>query len=239
MKRKLGLLVIVVLLLAGCSSYERAQVPPKVTIGGGNTVAVLFFDNFTSDYAISREVEQQLVEKLAEYYRVLDPIETEWAVVRLNLLRGESPSPDQVIRLGQMLGVDAVIFGEVSGYFAPITQTPPYRNEKTRVTQSGQLEYQWEMMQNTSVMVSFSGRVMETRSGNTIYRQRAEGEASRERKDVIDWLPEGKQPNKWFIPGPNNYDVPDTRKYALRQAINQFTTDLMPTYVWNKVDKVE
>lgn len=84
------------------------------------------FDNFTDDYAISHEVEQELVKTLSGYYRVLPPAEVEWALVRLGLLRGQSPDPNQAIRLGQMLGVDALVMGEVSGYFQPVTQTPPY-----------------------------------------------------------------------------------------------------------------
>ncbi|HBN96118.1 MAG TPA: hypothetical protein DDZ66_07440, partial [Firmicutes bacterium] len=126
MKRRLGFLVLVALLFVGCAGYEREMVPPKVTVGGGNTVAVLFLDNFTGDYALSHEVEQQIMKTLSEYYRVISPEEAEWALVRLGLLRGQSPNRDEAIRLGQMLGVDAVVMGEVSGYFAPVTQTQPY-----------------------------------------------------------------------------------------------------------------
>ena len=237
MKRKLGLLVIVALLLVGCASYERELVPPKVTVGGGNTVAVLFFDNYTDDYAISHELEQKLLRTLSEYYRVLDPAETEWALVRLGLVRGDTPNRDEAVRLGQMLGVDALILGEVTGYFAPVTRTQPYSTQRQRQNAQGKLEFEWETTQNTRVMVSFNARVVETRSGNVIHRQRAEGESFRDRKESVGWFVAGQQPKSWFLPGTNKIDVPDVREAALRQAANQFTADLMPTYVWHKVEQ--
>lgn len=238
MKRKLGLLVLVALLLAGCSTYERVLVPPKVSVGGSNTIAILFFDNLTDDYALSYEIEQQLSKGLSSFYRIIEPNEAEWALVRLGLRRGQTPSPDEVVRLGQLLGVDAVLFGEVSGYFAPITQTPPYI-ARNRTNDKGQKEYQWEVSQNTRVMVSFTGRVMSTRGGNVIYRNRVEGEDSRDRKDVIlpDWFPEGKQPSAWSVPRPTSADIASTRQAALREAADQFIADLLPTYVWRKVEE--
>lgn len=234
MKRKLGLLVLVALLLVGCASYERAMIPPRVTVGGGNTVAVLFFDNFTSDYGISHEVEQQLIKTLSEYYRVLTPQETEWALVRVGLMRGQSPDRDAAIRLGQLLGVDALVMGEVSGYFAPLTQTQPY--PATEAIRSGVKGFDWEIGQNTRVMVSFTGRVMDTRGGNVIHRVRAEGEYSTNTKKTIGWFRDGEKPGFWNTPAPHNNDIPYVRQTALRNAVSQFTNDLMPTYEWHRVD---
>lgn len=212
------------------------MVPPKVNVGGGNTLAILFFDNMTDDYALSYEVEQQLSKKLSEFYRIIEPIEADWALVRLGLRRGETPNPDQTIRLGQMLGVDAVLFGEVSGYFAPVTQTPPYI-ARNREDKTGKMEYQWEISQNTQVMVSFTGRVVDTRSGNVIWRNRVQGESSSDRKEILSpqWIPEGKKPDIWFIPRPDQRDVPSVKMSALREAVSQFTADLLPTYVWRKI----
>ena len=156
MKRKLLLLVVLAALLSGCAGYQRVQHPPRVNLG--STVAVLFFDNFTDDYAISHEVEQELVKTLSGYYRVLPPAEVEWALVRLGLLRGQSPDPNQAIRLGQMLGVDALVMGEVSGYFQPVTQTPPYPTGREMIDERDNKLYQYEYVENTQVMVSFTGR---------------------------------------------------------------------------------
>ncbi len=234
MKRKLGFLVLVALLLVGCASYEREMIPPRVTVGGGNTVAVLFLDNFTSDYGISHEVEQQIIKTLSEYYRVITPQESEWALVRLGLMRGQSPDRDAAVRLGQMLGVDAVIVGEISGYFAPLTQTQPYpAKEAIRGNVKG---FDWEIDQNTRVMVSLTARVMETRGGNVIHRVRAEGEYSTNTKKTIGWFRDGDKPGFWNVPAPHNNDIPYVRQTALRNAVSQFTKDLMPTYEWHKVD---
>lgn len=238
MKRKLGVLVILALLMAGCANYERVMVPPKVSIGPGKSVAVLFFDNLTDEYTISYEVEQQLVRTLGGYYRVLEPAETEWALVRLGLLRGEMPNSDQAIRLGQMLGVDAIVFGEVSSYYTPITQTPPYIIANRTNPTSGKRENRWELMQNTRVMLSFTARVVNTHSGNMVHRQRVEGESARDRKVALfdKWLPDGQKPSAFFLPKPDRFDIPDQTKYALRQAVEQFSADLLPTYVWLKIE---
>ena len=234
MKRKLGLLVLIALLLVGCANYEREQLPPKVTIGGGNTVAVIFLDNFTDDYSISYEVEQRIVQTLSEYYRVVGPEETEWALVRLGLLRGQSPSRDQAIRLGQMLGVDALVMGEVSAYFAPITQTEPYM-AKQRVVKD-RTEFEWEVAQNTRVMIGFTGRVMDTRSGNVIHRLRTEGESAVDTKRAIGWFRQNEKPGFWSVPSPHKNDIPSVRQSAIRQAVSRFVQDLMPTYHWVRVD---
>ncbi|NLL48019.1 MAG: hypothetical protein GX249_05495 [Firmicutes bacterium] len=234
MKRKLVFLVLIALLLVGCSGYERTMIPPKVQVGGGNTVAVLFFDNFTSDYVVSHEVEQEMIRILSQYYRVIGPDEAEWALVRLGLLRGESPNRDAAIRLGQMLGVDALIMGEVSGYFAPVTQGQAVPTRES-YNNKGVKGYDWEISQNTRVMVSFAGRVMDTRSGNVIHRVRAEGEASTDSKKTIGWFPDGQRPGFWQTPSPHNNDIPYVKQSAIRNAVSQFTRDLMPTYEWIKV----
>jgi hypothetical protein len=234
MKRKLGLLVLVALLLVGCSSYERVQIPPKVSVGGSNTVAVLFLDNFTDDYAIPHELEQQIIRNLSAYYRVISPEEAEWALVRLGLLRGQSPNRDEAIRLGQMLGVDALVMGEVSAYYAPITQMQPYMAKERE--EKGVKGYEWGIDQNTRVMVTLNGRVMDTRSGNVIHRLRAEGESSTTTKKTIGWYRVGDRPGFWDTPAPHKNDISYVRESAVRQATSQFTQDLMPTYKWVKVE---
>ena len=237
MKRKLLLLVVLAALLSGCAGYQRVQHPPRVNLG--STVAVLFFDNFTDDYAISHDVEQELVKTLSGYYRVLPPAEVEWALVRRGLLRGQSPDPNQAIRLGQMLGVDALVMGEVSGYFQPVTQTPPYPTGREMTDERGNKLYQYEYVENTQVMVSFTGRVMDTRSGNVIHRLRVQGQSSSERKEILryprEWWPANRRPTTWDLPAPSYSQVPWVRQNAIREAISQFTEDIMPTYTWEKV----
>lgn len=234
MKRKLGLLLIIAFLLAGCSSYQREMVPPKVDLGSSRRIAVLFFDNLTDDYPLVYEVEQRLHDQLGEYYRVVDPREADWALIRVGLRPTETPSAEQARRLGELLQVDALVFGEVSGYFEPILQNRPAIT-KTEKMEDGKIRNFYEISQTTSVMISFTGRVMSTRSGNIIYRARAQGEESFERKDPLGWYPEGKEPKAWDIPSPSRRDVPDVRHAALREAVAEFAEDLLPTYVWRKV----
>lgn len=240
MKRKLLIvLVLAAAVLTGCAGYERVQHPPKVTVGGNNTIAVLFFENVTDDYAISHEIEQEIVSTLSGYYRVLQPSEVEWAIVRLGLLHGQSPDRNEAVRLGQMLGVDAIVVGEVSGYFQPVTQTPPYPTGRTTTDDRGNTLYQYEYLESTKVMVSFTGRVMDTRTGNVIHRLRVEGQSTSDRKEIIrwprEWWPADRKPTTWDLPAPSHANVPYARQSAVRQAVSQFTADLMPTYTWEKV----
>lgn len=237
-RRLLLLLVLAAVLLTGCAGYERVQHPPRVTVGGSNTIAVLFFDNLTDDYAISHEVEQEIIQTLSGYYRVLPPSEVEWATVRLGLMRGQAPDASQAVRLGQMLGVDALVVGEVTAYYQPVTQTPPYPTGRTMI-EGGRTLYQYEYMENTKVMVTFTGRVMETRSGNVIHRMRAEGEHSSDRKEILrwprEWWPADRKPSSWDLPQPSYAQVPYARQNAIRHAVSVFTEALMPTYTWERV----
>lgn len=236
MWRRWILLALVVVLLSGCAGYERITVPPKIDLGGARSLAILFFDNYTDDYGLSYAVEQQLQRRLSKNYRVLEPAEAEWALARLKLPRGVMPTADQAVRLGKLLEVDALVVGEVSAYFAPVTQHPPYIS-KTRIVDDGKREHQWEISQTTIVMVGFTGRVMSTRTGNILYLDRVQGEATKVRKDPLGkkWYPEGEEPDRFFIPRLSTADIPPTRAAAINQAVDQFSADLLPTSAWRRI----
>ncbi len=236
MWRKLTLLTVIMVLLSGCANYERTVVAPKEDLGGASSIAVLFFDNYTDDYGIAYEMEEQISRKLSEHYQVVEPVEAEWALVRLGLRRGVMPTPDQAVRLGKLLRVDALLVGELSAYFAPVTQTQPYIS-KTRTNEEGEQEVRWEISRTTMAMVGFSGRILSTRTGNVIYRERVEGENTIVHKETVGhkWYPAGKRPDRIFIPRVSNVDVPAARAAAVNQAANRFTADLLPTYVWRRV----
>lgn len=236
MKGHLVVLLLFTLLLASCSTHERVMVPPVVTVEG-DTVAVLFFDNLTNEYDLAEEVEQSLVRALEGYYKILEPAETEWALTKVGLRRGVMPTSEQAIKLGKLLAVDALVFGEISGYFAPVTLMPPAIVE-TRDGKDGK-EYRWEMAQNTRVMVGFTGQVIDGYSGNVIHHLRVEEESSTEREISLfqEWQPEGKQPDSFFAPKPNKLDIPGQRKSAVKDAVTKFTANLLPTYVWRKIAK--
>ncbi|MFY9494129.1 MAG: hypothetical protein GX101_09650 [Firmicutes bacterium] len=234
MKRKLVLLLFVAVFLVGCSSYQREMVPPKVDLGSSRRIAVLFFDNLTDDYALVYEVEQQLVEQLGVFYQVTDPREADWALARVGLRPTEAPSAEQARRLGELLGVDAVIMGEVSGYFEPINQTPPYI-VKTRETEDGKIENLYEVTRTTTVLLSFTGRAISTKSGNMIYRERVQSEKVVNSKVSLRWFPQGKEPTAWDVPTKSRIDVPEARRAAVHDAVAQFVEDLLPTYVWRRV----
>ncbi|NLJ79401.1 MAG: hypothetical protein GX335_00025 [Firmicutes bacterium] len=238
MCRKLALLIFIVVFLSGCAGYERVKVPPKIGLEGAEKIAILFFDNYTADSALPRQLEQELKHKLARQFQILEPAETAWALSRLGLSRGDLPNFKQAVRLGKLLEVDALLVGEVTSYFAPIRQSAPYIS-KTRVLDDDSREYQWEISQTTIVMVGFTGRVISGRTGNVIHLDRAEGEATKVRREFLGrrWYPEGKEPDQFFLPRVSERDLFEVRASALKQAVDQFTADLLPTWAWRKTDQ--
>ena len=191
MRKGIGLLLLAALLLSGCSNYERHEVPPKVYVGDSRRIAVLFFDNLTDSPALAYEVEQELCAQLSSYYSVTEPREADWALARLGLRPTQVPTVEQAQRLGRLLDVDALLFGEVSGYFEPILQTPPYIVEDKHTAEKGD-ENRWELAQTTQVMLSFTARLMSTRSGNIIYLERVQAEEDKERKIPLDSTPRAR-----------------------------------------------
>ncbi|HHU62514.1 MAG: hypothetical protein QM401_01490 [Bacillota bacterium] len=235
MKRKLTFLLLIAILLTGCFGRERVMVKPRVDMGA--KVAVIYFYNFTDEPMITKDVEDALVLGLSDYYQVVKPIDAERALIDLGLRRGEEPTAKEIVRLGKKLNVDSIVYGEVTGYFEPIT-TLPVSVIETRVNDDGENEYKWQAGQVTQVMISFSGKVMETKEGRVVYRNRVKGEKEYTSTTTLRpiWWKEGKTPDAWDIPRTHRKDIPDARKKALKQAINQFTADLMPTYVWKKIE---
>lgn len=229
---KLGLLLVVVTLLTGCFGRERVMVPPKVDLGGAESVAVIYFENYTDQPNIAYDVEEAIAAKLREYYYVADRSEVEAALAELGLRRGLVPTRDEIWSLGRILDVDVIVTGEVGFYFEEVVQNPP---RIARLTENG-TKAVWEVIQRTMAVVNFTGRVVDARSGNITYSRRSEGESSETRHTELAWYKPDEAPSWVLIPNPSRIDLPSTRSRAVARASDQFTADLLPTYVWQKIE---
>ncbi|NLJ74391.1 MAG: hypothetical protein GX331_05295 [Firmicutes bacterium] len=230
---KLHLLVVLMgaVLLTGCAGHERVMVPPKADLQGAESVAVLYFDNETREPVVPYEVEENIAQRLSTYYRVADQAEVDSAMTRLGLRRGMVPTRDEIIRLGRLLNVDAVITGEVIFYFDDVSQSEAYMIEADLENEL----FRWEISQTTKALVSFTGRVINTRSGAIMYSRRVQGEGESISKSDLGWLKKDKKPDPFWYPSISRFDIPSVRSQAVRDAGDQFSAELLPTYVWRKV----
>jgi len=226
-------MLVFIVLLSGCFGRERVMVPPKVDLGGAESIAVIYFENYTDQPNIAYDVEEKVAGKLREYYYVADRGEVERAMAELGLRRGLVPTRDEILRLGRMLDVDAIVTGEVGFYFEEVVQNPPHI---ARLYEDG-AKAVWEVVQRSKAVVNFTGRVLDARTGNIIYTRRAEGESSEFRHTTLSWTKPDEAPSWVLIPSPSKQDLPHVRSRAVSQAGDQFTADLLPTYVWMKVEE--
>jgi len=230
---RLSMLLVVALLLTGCFGRERVMVPPKIDLGGAESVAVIYFENYTEYPGAAYDIEERIGEKLREYYYVVDRGRVESALAELGLRRGLVPTRDEIRRLGRMLDVDVIVTGEVVSYFEEIVQDPPYIAKLSE----DRTKAEWEVKQRTHVVLNFAGRVLDTRSGNIIYSRRVQGEASETQKTRLSWTKPDEAPSWILIPNPSRTDLPSARTRSVNQAVDQFTADLLPTYVWRKIEE--
>jgi len=232
---RLALVVVMIaaVLLSGCFGRERVMVPPRVDLGGAENLAVIYFENYTDDPSIAYDVEERIASKLRDYYFVVDRAEVDRAMAALGLRRGIVPTRDEILRLGRMLDVDAIVTGEVGFYFEEVVQNPPYI---ARLYEDG-TKAVWEVLQRTKVVLNLTGRVIDARSGNILYTRRAEGEADESRKTTLSWTRPDQPPSRVLVPSATNADIPSSRARAVSQATDQFSADLLPTYVWVKVEE--
>lgn len=230
---KFGVLFAAVLLLTGCFGRERVMVPPKVDLGGAESVAVIYFENYTEYPGAAYDIEERIGDELREYYYVVDRGRVESALAELGLRRGLVPTRDEICRLGRMLDVDVIVTGEVVSYFEEIVQDPPYIAKLSE----DRTQAEWEVKQRTQVVLNFAGRVLDARSGNIMYSRRVQGEGSETKVTRLSWTKPDEAPSWILIPNPSRTDLPTVRTRAVTQAVDQFTADLLPTYVWRKIQE--
>ncbi len=115
--RNLLTMVAATLVLAGCARH-RTYGNQNMDFASIKTVAVLPFWNLTKDNLAADRVRDVFANMLlaTEAVYVLPTGEVQRAVSRSNLSSPFNPSADEVMKLGSLLKVDAVITGVVREY---------------------------------------------------------------------------------------------------------------------------
>jgi hypothetical protein len=112
-----GVITLTLILLAGCAT-EDVFLDPNMDFGSLQTIAVLPFENLSTDDFAAARVRDAFANMLlatgAVY--VLPPGEVARGLGTLGRFPREGPSSDQIKRLAAVLEVDAVITGVVSEY---------------------------------------------------------------------------------------------------------------------------
>jgi hypothetical protein len=109
-----GLLV----LLAGCASNGTTYFDQVMDFGAVHKVAVLPFENLTPDKQAADRVRDVFMGKLleTEAVYVIPPGEVARGVSRAGVKTASAPSAEEVVKLGTVIGVDAVITGVLKEY---------------------------------------------------------------------------------------------------------------------------
>jgi len=106
--------------LAGCGAPAVSYIHPDVDFGFMERAAVVPFLNLSQDALAGNRVQSIFLMELLEedVLTLVDPRETDAAMRNLGLSPGTELSPQQAVRLGSELGVQALFFGVVEEYDA-------------------------------------------------------------------------------------------------------------------------
>jgi hypothetical protein len=147
--RHLKIFVILsVFLLMSCATSSRdVYIDPNMDFGAVKTIAVMPFVSLARDPVVADRVRDVLINRLlatgAVY--VLPVGEVARGVVRVEIQNPSAPSPEEVVKLGGILKVQAIITGTVREYGEVRSGTA------------------------TSNMVSVSLRMIETQTGKIVW----------------------------------------------------------------------
>ncbi|MFB3885112.1 MAG: penicillin-binding protein activator LpoB [Thermodesulfobacteriota bacterium] len=116
-RRRVGLLLM--LILAGCAASQQATyVDPNMDFGAIQTVAVMPFTNLARDPVVPERVRDVFINKLLATgtIYVLPPGEVARGVARAEIATPATPSPEEVVKLGGIIKVQAIFTGVVREY---------------------------------------------------------------------------------------------------------------------------
>jgi hypothetical protein len=111
-------LVVALSILAGCAAAPIHYVNPDVDFGFVRRVAVVPFQNLSADRYASQRTESVFQAELLSYegIEVLDPGEVLGVWNELRFGADVVLTPQQIVTLGERLGVDALFTGSVEEY---------------------------------------------------------------------------------------------------------------------------
>ncbi len=224
-KRMLPLFVFLTLplFLSGC---KQVMLEPEVDLRKLGRVALLEFDNLTSDYGISREATTLLAEELSQLSG-LDLIEPRFGD---SLFSSRAASEGDVGQLARSLGADTLLLGAVTYYFEDVYLEPPRRvliDKKKEI-------HRWELRQEINVEVGISLQLV-SKERRVLFSRQATGKATRFKTIELPWPGDSKYlPPFTSIPSPDRRQIPTLRREALRDATKKLASNYLPqfTYTW-------
>lgn len=230
----LPIILLLVLFAAACNgNREKVILPPEAPMVDIHRIAVVTFDNYTSDPGIGRLAQDHVIRILDDsgQYQVIDPIVTSAIIAEMGIEPQQLASPETAKEFGSRINADAIIMGEVLYYHESTTVLPPscFNCRSEGKTPS------WSTTHRTEVSTSMRARVIKTQTGAIIWTKSTEGKEQTNR--YID-LPHKEQdaPPPTLIPAPDTRDIPRTREASVLKAVREFTKDLLPREIWVRVE---
>jgi hypothetical protein len=112
------LFVLIAVFFCGCAAAPDVYHDPNMDFGAIQTVAVMPLANFARDNMTAERVRDVLINKLlatgALY--VLPTGEVARGVAKAEIVNPTAPSPEEIIKLGALIKVQAIITGAVKEY---------------------------------------------------------------------------------------------------------------------------
>jgi polysaccharide biosynthesis protein PelC len=118
------LMLLIALLTAGCAStISTVFVNPEFGFGGVERVAVVPFENLSSDQGIGDYVTRVFLTELlaAKAFDIIEPGEVTHYLAAKGIAKSNEETIDQIKEMGKTLNVQAVIFGSIG-------ESTPYRS---------------------------------------------------------------------------------------------------------------
>lgn len=225
--RFLILLLAIATLCVGCDERVRVVVPPLAPVAGINTIAILDFTNASIDPGVSLEFAAEMgrVVQESNMYTVLDRVTTAAVLSKNGIHPAEAADRTTAIRLGQLLQCDAIVVGEITHYLEDVHLEVPYRVGSTADGKTPT----WFAAVTTRVHITATIRVIETRTGSTIWSKRVSEGAETGTTRVLNWYFDSPPPES-LLPKPSKIEVPFVRQLAIQKTVLAFASDILPSY---------
>lgn len=228
-------LILLIALTSGCSERVRVATPPNAPVAGLQRLAVLVFNNVSSDPGVGVEFADEVIRVIREsgVYEVLDRAATAAILAKNHITVTEADDPETAVLIGELLQVDAIITGEITHYLEDVSIDTPYRIGSTAEGKTPT----WYSGLSTSVAITAKARVIETRTGTTIWSKRVSERDVMGTMMEIKWEFDAPPPTS-ALPKPSKADIPITRAGAIEKVVHAFTVDILPgyRYEWKKAE---
>ena len=217
----LAIVLYLMLFVTGC---KQVMLDPEVDLLQMGTVALLEFDNLTSDLGIAREATVLLADELSkiEGLALLRP------VLGDNRYSSRAAQEGRIQKIATDLGADTLLSGAVTYYFEDVYLEPPKR---VLIDKNKEL-YKWQARQESSVEVVLSMQLL-SKNGKVLYSRQETGKASRLKNIDLPW-PEDSEylPTFTILPSADRRQLPALRQEALRNAIKKLASSYLPHYTF-------